>query len=129
MEMTGLDSDVLEQLYKLCSTRLCSNTLGQVHRRIGREGDGEGRGEEEGGSYISAWWGRVSYKPLCMAILAAARPVHSLPPVFVQYVFEQQSTTSHILLLCSLHKTCMLYQNNSCHRCRVVSMLWYMEPV
>ena len=48
MEMTGLDSDVLEQLYKLCSTRLCSNTLGQVHRRIGREGDGEGKGRRKG---------------------------------------------------------------------------------
>ena len=49
MEMMGLDSDVLEQLYKLCSTRLCSNTLGQVHRRIGREGDGGGEGRGGGG--------------------------------------------------------------------------------
>ena len=48
MEMMGLDSDVLEQLYKLCSTRLCSNTLGQVHRWKGRGGDGRGRGEGRG---------------------------------------------------------------------------------
>ena len=55
MEMMGLDSDVLEQLYKLCSTRLCSNTLGQVHGWKGRGGDGgegeggRGGGEKEGG--------------------------------------------------------------------------------
>ena len=41
MEMMGLDSEVLEQLYKLCSTRLCANTLGQVHRWKGGGGGGE----------------------------------------------------------------------------------------
>ena len=46
MEMMGLDSEVLEQLYKLCSTRLCANTLGQVHRWKG--GGGGGRGEKRG---------------------------------------------------------------------------------
>ena len=58
MEMMGLDSEVLEQLYKLCSTRLCANTLGQVHRW---KGGGGGGGEIEregygGASYRSAWW-------------------------------------------------------------------------
>ena len=50
MEMMGVDSGVLEQLYKLCSTRLCSNTLGQVHRWKGRGGGvaGGGGGEERG---------------------------------------------------------------------------------
>ena len=47
MEMMGLDSEVLEQLYKLCSTRLCANTLGQVHRWKGGGGGG-GEIEREG---------------------------------------------------------------------------------
>ena len=30
MEMTGFDNELKEQLYKLCSTKLCPNTPGQV---------------------------------------------------------------------------------------------------
>ena len=97
MEMMGLDSDVLEQLYKLCSTRLCSNTLGQVHRRIGRDWKGDGRRKERdgGGSYKSAWWGEgeeclISH---CAWLLATARPVihrlQYLSTIAFRYTFTE----------------------------------------
>ena len=30
MEMIGFEKELLEQIYKLCSTRLCANSVGQV---------------------------------------------------------------------------------------------------
>jgi len=44
MELMGMDSKFMEQLYKLCSARLCSTTLGQVCGYC---------------KYIGIWWRSV----------------------------------------------------------------------
>ena len=84
MEMMGLDSEVLEQLYKLCSTRLCANTLGQVHRWKGGGGGGGREKEREGdggGSYRSAC-GEESLISHSAWVLTTGSLVHLLAPIF-----------------------------------------------
>ena len=88
MEMMGLDSDVLEQLYKLCSTRLCSNTLGQVHRWKGRGGDGRGRGEGRGREGDGGPCGEEYLISHCAWLLTTAIQMHSLSPVFFNDCFQ-----------------------------------------